>query len=67
MNESATRTDWTVGQLLNWTSNYLRDRGSTEPRLDAEVLLAQARQCQRIELYTDFDQVVDSTTRSACD
>ena len=46
---------WTVGRLLNWTASYLAPQSSS-PRLDAEVLLAAARNCERIELYTAFDQ-----------
>lgn len=46
---------WTVGKLLTWTTEFLKKRGSESPRLDAEVLLAQARGCKRIELYTSFD------------
>lgn len=42
---------------MNWTTDYFSQSSSTSPRLDAEVLLAHACQCQRIELYTTFDQV----------
>lgn len=47
---------WTIGRLLNWTTDFLRDKGADSPRLDAEVLLAHARGCQRIELYTAFEE-----------
>jgi release factor glutamine methyltransferase len=47
---------WTIGRLLTWTTDFLRDKGADSPRLDAEVLLAFARGCQRIELYTAFDE-----------
>ena len=46
--------EWTIGRLLEWTTAYLKDHGSDSPRLEAEVLLAHARGCQRIELYTSF-------------
>ncbi|MBI3836931.1 MAG: peptide chain release factor N(5)-glutamine methyltransferase [Planctomycetia bacterium] len=46
--------EWTVGRLLQWTADYLKQHGSESPRLEAEVLLAHARGCQRIELYTSF-------------
>ncbi len=46
---------WTVGKLLEWTTNYLQDSGSESARLDAEVLLASAMQCQRVALYTQFE------------
>lgn len=48
---------WTIGRLLEWTAKYLTDRGSDSPRLDAELLLATALGCPRIQLYTDFDRV----------
>jgi release factor glutamine methyltransferase len=44
--------EWTIGRLLDWTANYLAQKGSEFPRLDAEVLLAHALGCKRIELYT---------------
>ncbi len=47
---------WTVGKLLTWTTDFLKQHGSQSPRLDAEVLLAQSRGCQRIDLYTAFDE-----------
>jgi release factor glutamine methyltransferase len=56
---------WTVGKLLTWTADFLRKHGSESPRLDAEVLLAHACQCQRIELYTQFDRELDEATRAA--
>jgi release factor glutamine methyltransferase len=47
---------WTIGRLLQWTADYLKQHGSSSPRLDAEVLLATARNCQRIQLYTAFEE-----------
>src|SRR3954471_4304701 len=55
---------WTVLRLLTWTTDYLKSNGSDSPRLDAEVLLAHARGCERIMLYAAFDQIVDDETRS---
>lgn len=48
---------WTIKRLLEWTTNYLSENHSDSPRLDAEVLLAEARGCKRIELYTCFAEV----------
>ena len=56
---------WTIGRLLNWTTQYLKERGADSPRLDAEVLLAHARGCERIELYTAFDEDPGDTVRTA--
>ena len=48
---------WTLKRLLDWTTEHFNDAGSDSSRLDAEVLLAEALQCQRIELYTRFAEV----------
>lgn len=56
---------WTVGRLLEWTRAYLQEHGSDTPRLDAEVLLAEARGCTRIDLYTAFDDVPPEPVRTA--
>src|SRR5262245_42113948 len=56
---------WTVLRLLKWTTDYLKSHGSDSPRLDAEVLLAHARGCERIQLYTAFDEVVNDDVRAA--
>lgn len=55
---------WTIGRLLNWTTDYLKQHGSDSPRLDAEVLLASARGCQRIELYTSFTDEAPEAVRT---
>lgn len=55
---------WTIGKLLLWTADYLKRCGDDSPRLDAEVLLAAARGCSRIDLYTTFDETASDTTRS---
>jgi release factor glutamine methyltransferase len=56
---------WTVGRLLTWTTDFLRGKGADSPRLDAEVLLAHARGCQRIELYTAFEEEPTEAVRTA--
>ena len=55
--------EWTIGRLLDWTTDYLKQGGAGSPRLDAEVLLANARQCKRIELYTAYDEVAEENVR----
>jgi release factor glutamine methyltransferase len=56
---------WTVGRLLQWTADYLKSHGSDSPRLDAEVLLAKSLKCQRIQLYTAFDDQPSEEVRAA--
>ena len=61
----STTETWTVGRLLTWTTEFLKKSGSQSPRLDAEVLLAHARGCKRIELYTSFEDEPDEQVRKA--
>jgi release factor glutamine methyltransferase len=56
---------WTIGRFLQWTADYLKSHGSESPRLDAEVLLADALGCRRIELYTAFDTEPGEEIRAA--
>lgn len=56
--------DWTIGRLLQWTADYLKQHGSDSPRLEAEVLLAHARGCKRIELYTSFADTAPEELRT---
>ena len=46
---------WTIKRLLEWTTEHLKKHDRSSPRLDAEILLASALSCQRIELYTNFE------------
>jgi release factor glutamine methyltransferase len=54
---------WTVLRLLNWTADYLKQRGSDSPRLDAEVLLARVLDWSRVQLYTQFEHEVGPRPR----
>ena len=56
---------WTVLRLLDWTTDFFKRKGSESPRLDAEVLLAHARDCERIELYTAFAEEPEEEQRVA--
>ena len=59
--EAATQPDaWTVGALLAWTKTHLQGHGVSDARLAAEVLLAHAVDCRRIELYTRFETHPDA-------
>jgi release factor glutamine methyltransferase len=55
---------WTVGRLLNWTRDFLKKKGSESPRLDAEVLLASVLACERVRLYTQFEDEVEEADRA---
>jgi release factor glutamine methyltransferase len=47
---------WTILSLIRWTEERFKKEGVSTPRLDAEVLLASTLACDRVGLYTHFDQ-----------
>lgn len=47
---------WSVLDILNTTTEYLRNRSFDNPRLNAEWLLADTLCCKRLDLYTDYDR-----------
>lgn len=54
---------WTTARLLKWTADYLAQRQIESPRLEAELLLAKAIGCSRIDLYTRFDEEAEEDVR----
>jgi release factor glutamine methyltransferase len=60
----APANEWTVRKVLEWTTGHLKKHGSDTPRLDAEILLAHSRGCQRIQLYTAYDETLTDAIRA---
>ena len=58
-------TPWTIGRLLNWTREHFESKGLDEPRLSAELLLANVMGCRRIDLYARFEQCPTEEQRAA--
>lgn len=55
----------TIVTLLQKSATYLKDKGSSSPRLDAELLLAEVLGATRVELYTNFDQPLNQAELAA--
>jgi release factor glutamine methyltransferase len=64
-NHAPTQDEWTIGRLLTWTKGHLEAKGIDEPRLAAELLLAHALGCKRIELYARYNQTAAAEQRAA--
>jgi release factor glutamine methyltransferase len=47
---------WTPVELIRWTETYLAQKGLTEPRLNAELLLCGVLGLKRLDLYLQFDR-----------
>ncbi len=50
------KQQWKLIGLLNWTADYLAQKGFENGRLEAERLLAHALNLKRIDLYVNFDR-----------
>lgn len=50
------QSPWTILEILRWTTGHFRDKGVSEPRTSAEVLLAHALGLSRLDLYLRHDQ-----------
>ena len=47
---------WTILDLVNWTTAYFKSREIDSPRATAEILLAHVLNVRRIDLYLRYDQ-----------
>ena len=54
--KGADASEWTILELLRWTTQYFEGKGIASARLDAECLLADARDCERLRLYVDYEK-----------
>ncbi len=53
-----TTKTWTIRELMKRAIEYLQNKEFPESRITVEFLLAHALQCQRIELYTNFEKPI---------
>lgn len=44
---------WTIERVLAWTTGYFKDKQLDSPRLDAELLIADALDIDRMRIYLD--------------
>jgi release factor glutamine methyltransferase len=51
---------WTILAILNATSDYFLNHAIENPRLNAERLLAHTLNCDRLDLYLQFERILDS-------
>ena len=51
---------WTIQKTLNWTIEYFTKKEISEPRLSAELLLAAVLKCKRMDLYVQFERILEA-------
>lgn len=52
---------WTIDKLINWSTEYLEQKGIDSSRLNAEVLLSHLLGVERVELYLNPDRSISQT------
>lgn len=58
-------TTWTTAAVLDWTTKKFTSEGVSAARLEAQVLIAHALGCTRVQLYTGFDRPLGDDERDA--
>jgi release factor glutamine methyltransferase len=51
---------WNVKNILDWTINYFKDKNIPQPRLSAELLLSSVLNLTRINLYLNYDRILNN-------
>ncbi len=55
---------WRVIDILNFSVNYLQERGIDDARSSVEWMLTDALQCSRIQLYLDYERPLTEDERA---
>jgi len=58
-------SQWTLLDVLKWTTTYFKSHEIDNPRSDAEILLAFSLKVNRIDLYLRYDQPMNATELAA--
>lgn len=48
--------EWNITRLINWTSEYLQEKGVENAKLNAERMLAHVLSLDRLHLYLNYDR-----------
>lgn len=54
---------WTVKDVLLWTSNYFKKNEIQSSQLNAEMIIARVLNCSRMELYLNYDKLLNPKER----
>ncbi len=57
------KNNWTILDILNWTSNYFKEKNIKEYKHKAELLLSSLLNCSRVGVYLKFSETLDEDKR----
>ncbi|MFC2130335.1 peptide chain release factor N(5)-glutamine methyltransferase [Bacteroidota bacterium] len=50
------KQQWTIIDIVNWTTDYFSNKGIESPRLNIELMLCSVLNISRVEVYTQYDK-----------
>lgn len=56
---------WTVLSMLEWATDYFKQKDVPDPRLSIEWIVAETLQCKRLDLYLQFERPLSSDELNA--
>ncbi|MFW6044771.1 MAG: peptide chain release factor N(5)-glutamine methyltransferase [Planctomycetota bacterium] len=56
--------EWTLLEILNWTTEYFEENGIDDARLNAELLLSEVTGLERVMLYARFERKLTPEQRA---
>lgn len=63
MKDKKNKEIWTVKDVLLWTSNYFKKNEILSSQLNAEMIIARVLNCSRMELYLNYDKLLNPKER----
>ena len=55
------KKEWTIIDLINWSTKYLQSKNISNSRKESEWFLSYIYKCNRLELYLQFDKIVEDS------
>ncbi|RMG20026.1 MAG: peptide chain release factor N(5)-glutamine methyltransferase, partial [Methanobacteriota archaeon] len=63
--KSVSQEVWTIKKVLDWSVQYFHQKHIDSPRLTAEWILCHALDLTRVELYLQFDKILNQSELTA--
>ncbi|MBL7999017.1 MAG: peptide chain release factor N(5)-glutamine methyltransferase [Candidatus Kapabacteria bacterium] len=57
--------EWTVLDIIRWTTNHFTTHNIDSPRLTVELMLCDVLNCERLSLYMNYERPLTDTERAA--
>ena len=61
--ESKNPKIWRLTDILQWSKEYLKEKGVESPQIEAEWLLRHVLKYSRLEIYLNHNQIIDKKER----